>query len=703
MREKLKDRFNILAISFILISAIITSQLFYLQIVKGKEYDDMSQSRLFKEKSIAAPRGQILDRNNIPIAVNRMAFTVQISKVKMDMDLNDMLLRLIGIFDKNGDTYNKSLSKYLTFNPLDFGQTVRQVDNKVERFRSFTGFKLNGLDSNASAKDIFEALKKEYKISDKYTDEEAYKLMTIRTEMLGYSALNPVCIAKDVSKETVAEIEERHMEFPGVTTDVEYMRKYIDADLAAHVIGYLGIISPNDYKNLKDEGYGMNDIIGQTGVERAVESFLRGKAGQRREEVDVKGRQTEELGENPAIPGSDVVLTLDMKLQKVAMESLERNINEIRSKADGKKNMGDASAGAVVALDVNTGEVLATASYPGYDPALFVENPEDKEVQQRKLELFTDETNKPMRNRVIQDIFAPGSTYKPLTAIAALEEKVITPEQKILDEGVYNIGGMDFKCMEYRDYGWTHGYENLEEALKTSCNIYFHKVGYQTGIDNIDKWAKLFGLGEKTGIDVDSASEERGIRANKDYKTKVFKDDWRPADTAQAAIGQLYNAFTPIQLVNYVATIANGGKKFKPHLIKRVVKYDGSIVKETQPEYEQIPVKPETMDAVKKGMLAVVNANDGTAAEAFKDFKFDVAGKTGTAETGFSNHSSNALFVCYAPANDPKIAVAVVVERGAWGAYTAPIARDVLAEYFNINSQSTGDDKVKPEEITFTR
>lgn len=699
MAERKKiDRFTVLAFFFILFFLVIILKLVDLQIVRGQQYNESSQNRVLKEQTVKAPRGKIVDRYGVPIAINRQAFAVQIVKTDIDTAaMNDVMLRLAGVFEKNGDSYFNSFSKYLTLQPEGFnGKTADQFKKWIEDKNLFS---LKDSDKKKLASlnnysDIFKFLREVcFKIDASYSDEQAYKIMTLRYEVIAnkwyFDTGNSITLARDVKSKTIAEIEEQNFLFPGITTDIEPMRKYIDAQTASHVIGYMGAISSEQVSAMKDEGYGPNDIIGQAGIEKWAERYLRGKDGQKRVEVDTKGRLMEELDGIPAQPGSDIVLTIDMKLQKAALESLEKNIGEIRTKG-GKNNFGDANAGAVVALDVNSGEILAMASYPDYNPSTFLSGSDDKEAQKLIAQWLTDNENKPLRNRAIQDIYAPGSTFKPLTGIAALEEGVITPNTIINDTGKMNIAERDFYCLEYRNGLGAHGKLNLKKALETSCNIFFHKIGYDTGIDNIGKWARHFGLGEKTGVDLDG--ESAGILSSKQYKKETFsKTDpvWRGADTAQSAIGQLYNKFTPLQLANYIATLANGGKRYTPHILKSVIKYDGSVANETKPEYVQVPVKKETLDAIKEGMVAVTHSIDGTAAKVFLDFPYKVAGKTGTAETGLeATHSSNALFVCYAPADDPKIAVAVVVERGVWGSNVAPIAKDVLAEYFGLNNKA---------------
>ncbi|NJD04425.1 MAG: penicillin-binding protein 2, partial [Ruminiclostridium sp.] len=472
----------------------------------------------------------------------------------------------------------------------------------------------------------------------------------------------------------------------------------------AHVLGYVRAIDSDELESMKEEGYDSSDVIGKTGIEFSAERYLRGKDGKKNIEVDVSGRLTEQQESVSAIPGSDIVLTIDANLQKATMESLKRTIDKIRVSSD-KNNHGDANAGTAVAIDVKTGEVLAMASYPSFDPAVFLAGSEDITAQQT-IKYLNNDLNKPQFNRAIQGTYAPGATFKPLTAIAALETGIISADNnKIMDRGKENFGGKDFFCLEFPKTG--HGLLDLKKALETSCNIYFHDIGFHTGIDNLAKWAGYFGLGKKTGIDL--PSEYAGYMSSKEVKKKLHKGEngegsWYPADTAQVAIGQLDNAFTPLQLASYISAIANGGKLYKPYIVKRVIKYDGSIVNETQPTFEQIPVKASTIEAVKEGMVAVTSSRDGTAKDYFKDFPYAVAGKTGTAETSKSGaRSDNALFVCYAPAYDPKIAVAVVVERGVWGSYTAPIARDILDAYFGLTKADAADDVLKPEEPVFTQ
>ncbi|QNU68024.1 penicillin-binding protein 2 [Ruminiclostridium herbifermentans] len=704
MKQFFKDRYNILGISIVMVFALIVYQLVNIQLIQGENYFNQSQSINLKSRTILAERGNILDRYGVPIATNSSSYSLMLMTTGTSSDqLNEILLKLSKILEKNGDTYKNSFSKYLTYNPIEFGSAIAKSQDRIKALRNVTGYPFQGYNQASTAKDVFNYLKDTaFKIDKKYSDEEAYKIMTLRFEIMGYNSLNPV-IAENISNATVAEVEERIDEFPGAIIDTVPSRKYVDAEYAAHLIGYVRTVSENDLIKHADEGYNMNDIIGKSGIELTAEGYLRGTNGYRRIEIDDNGK-TKIISEEAVKPGSDVVLTIDMRLQKAAMDSLEKNIPIIRERKN-SQNHKDAYAGAVVALDVKTGDVLALASYPSYDPSIFLADASDKEAQKAISALYdASNTTTSEYNRATKGIYAPGSTFKPLVGIAGLEEGVINPYEKYFDKGYVQYGDIMLKSIEYRTYKGGLGWVNMIQAIQKSSNPYFYVLGNKVGINNIVKWATRFGLGQKTGIELD---ESTGNISSREFKAKIDPDPWTETNTAQSAIGQLYNSFTPIQLANYTATIANGGKRFKPHVIKRVIKYDGSIVTETKPEYEILPVKKENMAIIQEGMKAVANSEDpgGTASSAFVELlPIKVAGKTGTAETGNeANHSSNALFICYAPADNPEIAVAVVVERGVLGAYTAPIACDVLKEYFDIKGVQNEDYAVKRDIVELTR
>ncbi|MCX7772337.1 MAG: penicillin-binding protein 2, partial [Clostridia bacterium] len=663
-----------------------------IQIVNGQKYKDESIYRLSAKGVIYPKRGDIYDRNGVPIAGSRMGYCAQYVDIRMpNKDKNRMLLNLINTLEKDKKYYKSRLTNYMDINPIRF------KTDKVNDFIKSIVLTKEDAKYIITADQAFQYMReKTFGIDLTYTTEEAFKIMQLRYEILLTQPQlnNPLTLADDISATTMSELEERSSEFRGVTTFIKPYREYYEnAQMLSHVLGYVGGISPEELKTFNDgiqkqeDGvpYVANDIVGKMGIERAAESILRGVQGETFREVDENGKTTASYLERAPVPGKDVYLTIDLELQKVAAESLKQNIERIR-RMGGKKNFGDANAGAVVVQDVNTGEILAMASYPDFDPKIFLNN------DAKAINALWNNPDSPILNRATSGKYAPGSTYKPLVAIAALESGIINPQSKIDCPYKEEIGDMLFTNLE-----GNQGRINLEKALATSSNMFFYKVGRDTGIDRIVKWAKIFGFGKKTGIEI---GEQIGSLASPQYKLDNYNEEWYPANTCMAAIGQLYNAFTPIQMTNFVSTIANDGKKYTPHLIKMAVDDKGKIVVEPSKDSEKIPIAQSTINAVKKGMVAVANSNDGTAVNAFKDFPFKVAGKTGTAETGKeAKSSSNGLFVCYAPYDNPQIAITVVVERGVWGAYTAPIARDIMMEYFRLNEQRENDTAAKDKEV----
>lgn len=673
-RKMHTDRYIIMAAMVLAACAALVLQLIQLQIINGASYLEQSTYRLSAGGVIYAARGNIYDRNGVPIAGSRMGYSIQYVDTDMsDSEKNSMLLHLTEVLEKNGKTIKSRLENYIGNDPVRF--TTDDSKAFISRIVTNKSDAMYVITADQALRYLRE---KTFGVDSAFTDEEAWKIMSLRYEiMVSQPGLkNPMVLAEDVTPQTLAEIEERSSEFRGVSSYIRPYREYYNADTVSHLLGYIGAVSDDTLatwqEDYPDEDYQKNDVVGVSGIELAAEQRLRGVNGKINKEVDENGRMTSYTLTQPPSPGEDIYLTVDLDLQKIAVESLARNIERIR-RMGGKKNWGDANAGAVVAIDVKNGEVLAMASYPDYDPNIFL-NGTTAQIQA----LLTDE-NRATWNRATMGAYPPGSTYKPLVAMAALETGTITASQKINAPYREEIGNMDFTNLE-----GNQGYINLEKALATSSNMYFYKVGVATGIDNIVKYAKAFGFGAKTGIEV---SEDVGSIASKEFKRKYYDEDWYPANTAMSSIGQLYNAFTPVQIASYVATIADDGKKYTPHLIRMAVSQDGEIAYEAPETFTQMPVAVENIQSVKKGMVAVANSNDGTAVSVFKDFPFQVAAKTGTSETGReSTESSHGLFICYAPYDDPQIAVAVVVEHGVWGAYTAPIARDVLMGYFRLNS-----------------
>ena len=702
-----KSRYTMLSLILIAIAFAMFVRLFDLQIIQGGQHTQATQQITDTRRIVeVAPRGRIMDRNGVPIATNTEIFTVHIIKSgkysgeQGEAELNRVLLRLCEILEKNNDSYQRTIERYIRFEDgapvfvrTDLADTLAWQKNTLH-------IPEDELIEDPYTLFVYFCTNKAYSIDDAYTDEEAFKIISMRYLIdAGRGAFDEgqsILLARDVKPMSIAEIEENSHILSGVTIDAEPVRMYHDAQYISHVLGYTGAIQESQYEAMKDDGYSVDDIIGQYGIESQNEAYLRGRNGLKRIEVYENGTAASKIEGRPAIPGSDIVLTIDMDLQKAAIESLERNIEIIRTAdfngyvtTDSKVNFLDAEAGAAVAIDVNTGEVLLMASVPTFDASIFLRGAEDREAQQAISDLWADPLYSSW-NRAIQGSYSPGSTFKPITAITALQEGVITPYTEIYDAGSINIGERNLYCLE-----GGHGDLSLKRALETSCNVFFYDIGEKSTINNLKKWANLFGLGVKTGVDL--PYEREGTMSSREFKMERFKDEWRPADTAQVAIGQLYNSFTPLQMACYMSAFANGGMYYKPYVTQKVIRYDGSIVRETTPDMRQIPVDPRNIEAVKEGMIASTTEIDGTSAIVFHDFPFPVAGKTGTAETGLEStqqSSSNSLFVCYAPADDPKIAVVVVIEKGVWGSYAAPVARDILEVYFGLRDQTREDDSL---------
>ena len=669
------NRFRVLTIVPIVIFVALFSRLFYLQGVKGESYYNKTKNRLNSTFAEKAPRGEILDKYGKPLVTNRVGYSLKLQKSDVSgARLNKMLLEIIRVLEECGYEYKDSLP--ITTAPYEFsfadengsGSSQDEMDTWFSSKKKLT--------KEMSAAEVMDYYKNTlYNINDDYSADEVRKIAGIRYDisLSGFSAISPFTLAEDIDVNVITRIKERKSEFEGVYVAKEYFRSYNEGTMAAHILGGIGKISGEEYAELKDSGYGYNDLIGKRGVEKLYESYLRGKDGVKSEDENIDNIAAE--------PGNYVVLTLDSDLQKAVESSLEKRIKEIARKGgrpEDKKG-GDANAGAAVVLDVKSGALLASATYPTYDPARF-----NQDYAQ-----LAEDPGKPIWNRAISGGYAPGSTFKPLVAIAALEKGTVGINELIRCDGIYKYY-QDYqpKCWIWSSSGKTHGDLNVTQAIEFSCNCYFYEAGRRTGIEAINEYAKMFGLGELTGIGL--PEESKGNISNPEYKASVEKTAenkrWYPADTIITAIGQSYSYFTPIQLANYVATIANGGTLYKTHLLKSIrSSVDGSVVYSNEPSVlKTVSIKPENLEAVKKGMYGVVD--EGSASGIFENYNIPVGGKTGTAQVG-SNVSDNALFVAFAPFDNPEIAVAVVVEHGVKGANAAYVAKDIFDEYFRQNVQ----------------
>ncbi|MBR5235990.1 MAG: penicillin-binding protein 2 [Clostridia bacterium] len=673
--SKLNKRCRTLYVLVGILVAITIGRLFYLQIVQGENYRAISDSRLARNIPIKAPRGEILDRYGRPLVTNRMGYTVAIAKINDDKQaLNQVILNMANLFIEKGIEYEDSFP-ITKSTPFAFSFEGSDEEKQKAATTFVTG---KGYPADTTAAGVIDRYKKKYDIQDSFTAEEVRRIVGIRygMEQRNFSSNNAYVFGSDVDIETVTAIKEQRDRFFCVTVYSEPIRQYTCGTLAAHILGRVGVINADEYAELKNKNYGMNDYLGKQGVEKAFETYLRGTDGTNSIERKIREGETEVVYSRDPVPGNSVMLTIDRDLQQVAEESLERNIKRIAAESGGGSGY-DAFAGAAVVLDLNTGETLAMASYPTYDPARF-------NADYNKL--YNDPQN-PMLNRAINGIYEPGSTFKLCTAVAALEEGVVTPKETLATTGLYNYLGHDFMCNIYRVSRGNHGVINISQAIQHSCNYFFYEMGKRMGIAPIESYAKQLGLGEYTGIEL-SGEEAKGQVAGPELRKKNERE-WYPGDVLQAAIGQSDNLFTPVQLANYIATLANGGTNYEVHLLKAVKSNtEDAILAEKEPVIKnQISIKEENLDAVLAGMQLVTS--EGTASAAFANFPYKTGGKTGSAQV--ARGSSNGIYVGYAPYDNPQIAVAIVVQHGGSGGNASHIARDIFWQYFfGANDEAAG-------------
>ncbi len=669
--RKLNLRYNLMIVAVSIIGIILIIQLFNLQIINGEKYRTMSSARLTRETKIYADRGEILDANGMKLVTTSTGYDLYLYKTTSNSQLlNENIVRIIEVLEENDDKYRDNL--ILTVNP--YGFSTDNQDN-IARFK-----KNNNIDENADAEQCFNALKEKYKIN--IDDIElARKVMAIRYEITqnGYSNVRPVQIAKGISKDSVIKFSEENSKFSGIDIMNRPIVTYNNGSLASHVLGYCGKITENELKNAGD-GYDENSIIGKTGIQYVFEKYLKGENGIRQIDMDVNGNITGEYITQEPVVGCDVQLTIDSKIQSVLEESLKADIEKISS--GGYSDKSDAQSGAAVVMNTKTGEIIALASYPDFEPQLFTDG-----ISNEKYQEYTEKES--LYNRAISGAYAPGSTFKMITAMAGLETGKISPSETISCAGIYPHAHKPV-CWYYSTYRSGHGPLNITNAIEQSCNYFFYEVGNRIGINTLSEYSKYFGLGRKTGIEL--IGESSGNIASSDRAAEENRD-WYLGETLSASIGQSYNNVTPIQMAKYISTLVNGGHQIDVTLIKSVINQNGEeIPKEEIQEHvnsvlgvdESEDVKErifqeENLNVVLEGMKNVTTETGGTAYSTFKDSAIKVGGKTGSAQAGDKTH---AWFVGFAPYDDPEIAVVVIIENGAHGSYAAQVAKDVVDAYF---------------------
>lgn len=673
-KPNIRLRFNSLTTIIYIFGIILLLQLFNLQIIHGEEYREQSNTRLTRESTAVAARGSILDRNGNPIVENSMGFSLELYKSKVDnQTLNTTILNIVDVLEKNEDSYKDSF-------PIKINEEEQYYFDFDTDEKAINWKKKMKLDEKLNAQQCIQQLKEKYEIQFDNI-YQIRKVLAVRYQILqdGYSTTKSIIISNNISRKSALEFNERSENFPGVSVVVEPIRQYTSGNLASHVVGTIGKISE------VKEGYNANDYIGKTGIEYLFEKYLKGQDGTKQIDMSVDGTNTEEYVTQDAVEGSDVVLTIDANLQKVTEQALANNIQKINSGGFGKKYA--TNSGAAIVMNVKTGEVLSMASYPDFNPQDFVGG-----ISSENWEKYNTEDT-PQVNKTMQTAYAPGSIFKMVTAIAGLESGAITTKETINDTGVYPKY-TNPKCWIYTDYHKGHGRLNVSGAIQHSCNYFFYETADRMGIDTLAKYAKYFGLGTKTGIEL--PNETSGTLASKETKQNLYNEQWYAGETLSAAIGQSYNSFSLVQIAKYISMLANGGNKIQPTIVEKIINADGTevsreeiqnYIKEkagiTDENQEDISISQDNLRAILEGMESVTDDQGGTAYSIFKNFAISVGGKTGSAET--STGKVNAWFVGFAPYDDPQIAVVVLVENGGHGYYTAEAVKEIIEQYFGMN------------------
>ena len=726
---------------------IMGATLYDLQINNGKDLYEQTQVKIAETQTIESARGEILDRNGQVLVSNRVIYQVTLDTEAMGENRNDVILSLIQAARAEGVEWTDNLPitktapfSFTTTTPFLFtdqdeeGNPVKKLTrlgklsvelgliddptldpeseaeapaprepslmDKIKAFLKGGGAQEppaasqpKGPEPLPNAEQILGRLCGSFGIKgegavDRKTAEAAGQtvpelnigdmskadaravagvLYELYLRSTGVYAANEYVFASDVDIGFISRVKERNL--AGVVVEAVTIRQY-HTRYAAHLLGRVTPIYPEEveyYTSLDLDGdgvgdYKMNDTVGRGGAEQAFEAYLRGKPGIRTVERNTKGKIVSENWESEPEPGGNVFLTLDIGLQAY-VENLFASVMPQR------QELG-AEGAACVVLDVNTAEVLTAASYPTFDLSNYGQEVTDK----------MEDPLTPFVNRAFKGAYPPGSTFKMITAIAGLEERIITTKTKIKDEGRYTFYTPDGPmCWYYRQYGGKHGLIDVSEAIEVSCNYFFFDVGRQLGIGRLDDYASRFGLGEKTGIELE---ESTGVMASPAY-TESHGQTWYDGNTLSVSIGQESTQVTPLQMANYIATLVNGGTRNAAHLLKEVKSSDFSqVVYSYEPQVlGTIDIQDENLEAVKAGMLALTTK--GSVRQAFQDLPFRVGAKTGTAQTGGTSSNAHSVFVCFAPYDDPEVAVAMVVEHGEGGGDVSQMCADVLSYYFS--------------------
>lgn len=678
MERITRFRAQILVALFTVILLFFAFKLYDLQIIQtGGSTDNTTTFTTYTR--VKATRGDILDTNGNLLVSNRASYDLVMNHyVLITADgTNDYLYQLVKRCEEAGIAYTEHFPVSME---RPFVYTLTEYNSSWQGyFQEYLAY-MGGLDSDITAPLLVKRLRERYEIPVEWTEEEARKVIGLRYEMDLRSCVGSLpnyIFLTDVSDEDLSAIVE--LNIPGLMVEATTVREY-NTKYAAHILGFVGPMNAKQWEQYKDnEDYSMDSEIGQDGFEAAFEEYLHGVDGLREDTVTTSGELVSSRYIVEPKAGSNVEVAIDINLQRAAEDEMERVFSQLRN-IEGQDG-SDVEGGAVVAMDVKTGQVLVCSSYPTYDLSTFFEDYEE----------ILEMPNDPLYNRALLGIYPPGSTYKMSMVIAGINSNVINSGTVVYDRGVYDKYGPEFtpKCLYYTNYGMLHQNMTAATALQVSCNYFFYDLGDKIALSAMDSTAKELGLGELTGVEL---PENTGHRANEETKKAMYTGDdanWYKADQIIAAIGQSDNRFTPIQLCVYASTLANRGTRYKATFLNRVVSadYRSLLYQNEVSVMSTFDISDDAYLAYSQGMYLVTHRTEdwsGTAYQTFKNYPIDVAAKTGTAETGISGTSDNGAFICYAPADDPQIAIAIYGEKAGHGSSLATIAKAMLDVYFEV-------------------
>ncbi len=681
--NKLNDkRLIILLALFLAIVILFIYEITIVQIANGEYYKNQATAVKVVKQYVPAVRGEIVDRYGRPFTTNRVGYDIILDRAYLPYGKeNEIILEIVNILENYGMEWHDDLPISKT-SPFEFLPNNDYAISKLKKALEINEY--------ATAEECMYWLchqkfyninmgKDENKEIIPYPPETARKIAGIRYEMVqnAFSLENIYVLASDVGETVRNIILERNFSLPGVTIMENPVREYVDGTLAPHILGITGPMYKENMDQLKAEGkwwskdnptgYRTNDYLGKSGLEYTYEEQLRGKSGEKTLVLDVRGNVVSATENIPPVPGNTVVTTLDRDLQRVAQNALTEVIEGYQANPDLSHDNGrDSIAGAVVVQDPKTGEILAMANYPSYNISNYTKD--YNELSKQKPE--------PLLNRATMGLYRPGSTYKPVVAAAGLQEGSVGINETIFCNHIYGrFPDYPAQCMHF------DGDTDVVKALQRSCNIYFYETGWRLGIDRQNLYASYFGLGEKTGIEI---NERKGHLSTPEFHTSLGAE-WSNGNVIQAAIGQLDHAFTPVQMASYVSTLANDGVRMKSHLVKSIRSYDlKETINQTPIEVAmELPIKKEYFDVIREGMIKATLPG-GTSWWLWKGFPYTVASKTGSPQA--TSELLDSAYICYIPAEDPQIAISVMIEHGGQGYTGAPVARKIAEAYFNTSN-----------------